>query len=257
MRTVRRLFLLLAVAVPGLVFAQDLQSARVMMEGALAELATHKQLTLVLSGTENDGGREHKFSAVLAIEFSIQNGRQVAKMELLDYRDNQLQKRVAADGERFWAYDLKGKVYTSTEYGTAAYVGKEKERLFQNMLLRMKGGQTFLARLVKDAFGGTLNASSAWMPWRPNAKVSVQGENIVCASTAPTANTLTYALEPVIGFGYALKGVDYTEETLISGRVRSTQWTVSIFRDQLAQGTSWVFVPPAGSRAVSVNEIGG
>ncbi len=256
MSDVRRLFCLLAVAVPGLVLSQELQSARVMMDGAMAELATHDRLTLVLSGTEDDGGKHHTFSAVLKVGFSIQNGRQVAQMELLDYRDDQLRKRVAGDGERFWAYDLIGKVYTSTEYGTASYTGKEKERLFQNMLLRLKGEQTFLARLVKDAFGGSTGARSAWVPWRPNSNVSVRGEDIVCASDAPTPNRLTYSLEQTPGFGFSLKNVSYFEETRISNRVRTTQWTVSIFRDHLPEGTSWLFVPPVGSRAVSVNEGG-
>ncbi len=256
MRTVRRLFLLLTVALPGLVLAQDLQSARVMMDGALAELATHNRLTLVLNGTENDGGKLHSFSAVLKVGFSIQTGRQLVQMEMLDYRDDQLRKRVAGDGERFWAYDLIGKVYTSTEYGTVAHAGKERERLFQNMLLRLKGEQTFLARLVKDAYGGTLNASTAWMPWRSSSTVSVQGENIVCTSTAPSPNRLTYSLQQTPGFGFTLMGVDYFEEARIGSKVRTTQWTVSIYRDHIPDGTSWVFIPPVGSRAVSVSEGG-
>jgi hypothetical protein len=256
MRTVRRLFWLLAFGMPGLVSAQDLESARVMMDGALTELGTHNRLTLILNGTENDGGKVHSFSAVLKVGFSLVTSRQVVQMELLDFRDNQLRKRVAGDGERFWDYDLMGKVYTSTEYGTARYAGKERERLFQNMLLRLKGEQTFLARLIKDTYGGTLNASTAWVPWRPSSSVSVQGENIVCTSTAPSPNRLTYSLQQTPGFGYTLMGVDYFEEALVGNKLRTTQWTVSIMRDHIPDGTSWVFVPPVGSRAVSVSEGG-
>lgn len=257
MKTVRRLFCLAAVVLPGFVLAQDLPLARTMMDGAMAELSGHSRLTLILNGTETDGGNQHTFSAVVAIEFGFNNGRQSVRTEVLDYRDNQLRKRVAGDGERFWTYDLIGKVYTSTEYGTAPHAGKERERLFQNMLLRLKGEQTFLAKLLKDTYGGTLNAATAWTPWRPNAQVKVESENIVCTATAPSPNRLTYSLEKTPGFGYSLKSVDYLEETRISGRVRTTQWTVGIYRNWLPDTTSWTFVPPAGSHSVSVSEIGG
>jgi hypothetical protein len=237
--------------------AQDLTTARLRMDGALAELASHERLTLVLNGTEKDGNRDHSFSAVLAMAFSIQNGRQVVNLELLSYRDDQLVRRAAGDGERFWDYDVRAKTYTSTEYGTATHAGKERERLFKNMLLRFKGEQTFLARLTKDAFGGDMNAPTAWMPWRPNANVSVQSNDIVCTTTVPNRNVLTYSLQPEVGYGWSLNSVTYYEETVISSRTRVTQWNVTIFRDQLPQQTSWAFVPPPGSRAVAVQEVGG
>ena len=256
-RLVRRLICLAVLAVPALGPAQGLQDARTIMDSALAELSTHRQVTLVLEGTQDDGGLQRSFTAILAIEFSIRNGRQWVTTELMDYRDGQLIGRIAGDGERFWDYDVKSKVYKSTEYGTAHYVGKERERLFQNLALRMKGDQTVMARLLKDAFGGTLNASAAWLPWRSNSQVTIEGSGIVCRSNAPSPNTTTYRVVQTPGFGWALDGIDYIEEAVVSGRRRITQWRVSIQRDLIPQGTSWFFVPPAGSRAVSVSEVGG
>jgi hypothetical protein len=254
---VRRIFGLIVLGLPGLALAQDLATARIMMDGALTELSGHSRLTLALNGTEKDGNRTKTFSAVLAVAFTIQNGQQKVHCELLDYRDNQLTNRSAGDGERFWDYDVRGKAYTSTEYGTARFVGAERERLFQNMMLRFEGEQTFLAKLLRDTYGGKLKASTAWLPWRPSANVSVQGESIVCSATIPSPNRLTYYLQKENGFGWALNSADYHEEAVISGRTRVTQWTVSIYRDYLPQGTSWLFVPPAGSRALAVNEAGG
>ena len=227
-----------------------------MMDGALAELASNQSLTMVLTGTETDGNKTHTFNAVLASSFSIANGQQLAQLELLDYRDNQLQRRVAADGVRFWDYDVRGKTYTSTEYGSGRFAGSERERLFQNMLRRLKGEKTFLARLMQDAYGGKLNARTAWLPWRPNASVSVQGDSIVCTTSIPNPNVLTYTLQREVGFGWSIASIDYYEETVISSRTRITRWNVAFYRDSIPQGTSWQFVPPAGSRALAVDEGG-
>ena len=228
-----------------------------MMDGAMAELATHNQLTLVLNGTETDGQNQHALYASVAVSFMSLNGRIVPRMEVLSFRDNLLLSRSAADGERFWNYSLSDKAYTSTDYATASYVGKERDRLFQNMLLRSKSDQTFLAKLLKETFTSSVNSRTSWLPWRPNAAVQVSGTDIFCNSTVPNASQLTYNLQADQGFGFLMLGAQYFEQSTISGRTRTTQWTLSILRDQIPQGTSFVFVPPAGSHAIAVDESRG
>lgn len=256
-KDVKRIWALFVVSLPGLALGQDLQTARMMMDGAMAELATHTDLTLVLDGTETDGQVQTTFRAMASVNHVLLNGRNVPRIEFLKYQGNQLLTRAAADGERFWNYDLIKREYTSADYATAAFIGKERERLFQNVLLRSKDEQTFLAKLLKDTYSAGVGQRSNWQPWRPSAVVKIEGESIVCTSTVPAPGRLTYIMKNEPGFGWRLNGAEYLEESTISGRLRTIQWTVTIFRGQLPQGTSFLFVPPTGARAVAVNETRG
>ena len=259
---VKRAFVLVASFIASICVADDLATARLMMDRAHAELGTHRSLTVVLSSRVTDGQAVRNERIELAVMFSTRpvetSFKQLAQLELLEYRDGVLLSRIAGDGVRYWEYDVAKNQYSGTEYGSARHVGNERNRLFQNLVRRSTGARAFLARLLADGFGTTSVLPSAgnraWFPWRPNAVVSMNGNNIVCDATTPTPNRLTYILEPAPGFGYSLKGAQYIEQTSISGRTRTTEWTVTIYPDTIPKDTSFEFVPPQGSRSVSVEE---
>ena len=75
-----------------------------------------------------------------------------------EYRDSQILTRSAADGQRFWNYDVRDREYTSSPYATAGFVGNEKDRLYQNLVLRSKGAQNLLAHLMRDTYTGDLSS---------------------------------------------------------------------------------------------------
>ena len=235
------------------------------MRGAMNELGSHEKLTIVVTGVETDGDKQTEIRMNLAVRFSLvpvgDSFRQVAQLELLSFRDEQLMYRAAGDGNRFWHYNLAKKQYTSTEYGTAKFVGQERSRLFKNLSVRSQGVQTFLSRLMDDAFvsgfASGRAARSAWLPWRPNSTVTVNGSDVVCDSGIPSESQLTYVLEPGTGFGHWMRGASYIERSTISGRKRTVRWQAVIFRGEIPRDTSFEFVPPPGSRAVSVEEAGG
>ena len=261
----KRTLALLWLFAASLSMADDLSAARAMMRNAMMELGSHEKLTIVVTGVETDGDTETEIRMNLAVMFSLvpvgDSFRQIAQLELLSFRDKQLMYRVAADGDRFWHYDLAKKQYTSTEYGTAKFVGRERSRLFKNLSVRSQGVQTFLSRLMADAFvSGLTSASagrSAWLPWRPNATVTVNGSDVVCDSGIPSESKLTYILEAGSGFRHWMRGASYIEQSTISGRKRTVRWQAVIFRGEIPRDTSFEFVPPPGSRAVSVEEAGG
>ncbi len=245
--------------------ADDLRLAQSMMRSAMNELGSHEELTIVVTGLEIDGDKKTEIRLDLAVRFSLlavgDSFRQVAQLELLSYRDGRMTYRAAGDGDRYWHYDLAKKQYTSTEYGTAKYVGQERSRMFKNMSVRSQGVQTFLSRLMADAFvtglASTGATRSAWLPWRPTSTVTVDGSNVICESSIPSQSQLTYILESGTGFRHLLRGASYIEQSIISGRKRTVQWQALIVRDEIPRDTSFEFVPPVGSRAVSVEEAGG
>ena len=261
----KRAIALLWLFAASLSMADDLAAARVMMRSAMNELGSNDKLTILVTGVETDGDKETEIRIDLAVMFSLvpvgDSFRQVAQLELLSIRDKQLTYRIAADGDRFWHYDLAKKQYTSTEYGTAKFVGQERNRLFKNLAVRSQGVQTFLSRLMADAFVTSFAsgnaARSAWLPWRPNSAVTVDGSDVVCDSRIPSESTLTYVLEAGTGFGHWMKGATYFEESTISGRRRTVRWKAVIYRGEIPRDTSFEFVPPQGSHAVSVEEAGG
>ncbi|HXH60809.1 MAG TPA: hypothetical protein VNI20_05565 [Fimbriimonadaceae bacterium] len=254
----KRLFLLLGLVVAGGVRADDLQLARQIMDGTMAELASHSDVWVVLSGTQTDGTTKTTFRYDLSIHHAPVNSRIVTWMELLDWQNGNLANRYAGDGTRFWTYNLGRKEYTSADYSTSLYPGKEQQRLFQNLLRRSQGPETFLARLMIDSYMKfSTGQGSAWMPWRPSAQVAVGPNTIVCSSTSPVSNTLTYGFKQVPSIGYVFTGAEYYEETVVSGKTRTTTWQVQVFQDQVRQGSIYTFVPPVGSHAIAVSEAGG
>src|SRR5690349_21854669 len=118
-RLVRRRFaLFVAALVPGLALADDLALARQVMGSALSELSTHGRVTIVLNGTETDADKTNTIYVALAMETFIVDNRPVPYLEVLEYKNNEVLNRSAADGARFWNYDTKDREYTSTEYAT-------------------------------------------------------------------------------------------------------------------------------------------
>lgn len=224
------------------------------MATALARLAASSQAMFALTGTETDNGASHAIQTVVSIDLS--SG--APKIEVLEYRDSALVSRIVGDGERLWKYDIAKNTYKSSNYGTAEYSGKERERLFGLLALRATDHQTFLAHLLNDTFGsGAQSVASSWKPWRPNSQVALAGTNIVCASDQPFSNTLTYIIVDVEDVGLTLMGADYFSESVISGRSRTMHWQVAVFAAQLAQGAVFTFVPPQGSKAVASGGPGG
>lgn len=254
----RRSLALLAILVPGLVWAQDYDAAKAVMNGAIAELATHSRLTINLTGIETDGTKKTPIGVSLALETFLVDSRPVPFIEVMDFKNDQVVSRSAGDGQRFWNYVLSNKTYTSVDYGTAPFVGKEKDRLYQNLVLRSKGAQAFVARLMKDTYVGGEFTRANWAPWRPNSTVTFDSAgNVVCTSVQPNLSRLTYVLSRDSFGAFILTGAEYYEESSISGRLRTTTWSMAIVRDEYPKGTSFQFVPPAGSRSVSVNETRG
>lgn len=244
--------------VPGLSLAQDYEAAKAVMDGALAELATQSRLTMTLTGIEADGQKKTPLYVSLGLETFIVDNRPVPFLEVMDFRSNQIVSRSAADGQRFWNYTVADRTYTSADYATAPFVGKEKDRLYQNLVLRSKGPQAFIARLMKDAYVGGELTRANWSPWRPNSTVTFDAAgNVVCTSNLPNPSTLTYILSRNAGGTFVLDGAQYVETSVISGRTRSTTWTLTITRGQYPQGTSFQFVPPQGSRAIAISEARG
>ena len=255
--TVRRRIALLAALIPVFASADDLAMAKQMMGSALGELAGQTRLTVVLSGIETDGTRKNSIYVALALDTYMVDNRPVPYLEVTEYRNNELLTRSAADGTRFWNYDLKDREYTSVDYATASFVGKEKERLYQNLMLRSKGASNLVARLMKDVYTGDINTRSNWQPWRPGATVTLDDAgNIVCDSAIPNTNKLTYVMART-QFGYTLEAMKYYEESKISDRWRTSTWDVTIHRSYLPDDVSFQFVPPKGARAIAINEARG
>lgn len=252
---VKRALVLLLSLLAVSAWADDLLLARRMIDGALAELATHSKFTVVLLGKETDNKVETGIRIDLAYNYTIVDNRPVAKIELLNIRGDGLVSRVAGDGERVWNYNVAKNSYSSSEYGTGQHIGKERTRLFQVLAKRSDGAQTFISRLMLDTFARDGRTGSRWNPWRPNSTVTVgPSGNIICDSNIPHLGRMTYILAKDRLFGYRLVGVKYYEESQISGRLRTIEWEATIYTEWVHKDTSYIFVPPKGSRSISVNE---
>ena len=226
-----------------------------MIDGALAELASHNSFTVVLIGKETDGDVETGIRIDLAYSHSFVGGKPVAQIELLNIRGNDLVSRIAGDGDRMWTYYVAKNQYSSSEYGTGEYLGRERTRLFQVLAKRSDGAQTFISRLLIDTFAHDVKSSSLWMPWRPSSTVTLNpAGNIVCDSSTPSPSQLTYFIAKDEFFRYRLSSVKYFEQSRISGRLRTIEWEATIYRDWVPKDTSYYFVPPKGSRAIAVSQ---
>lgn len=229
-----------------------------MIDGAMAELASHNRFTVVLIGKETDGDVETGIRIDLAYSYSIVKGKPVSRIELLNMRGDALVSRIAGDGDRVWNYDVVRNQYSSSEYGTGNFIGRERERLFQVLAQMSDGAQTFVSRLLIDSFARAGISRSQWMPWRPSSTVSLDpAGNVVCESSTPSPSQLTYVLAKDPFFRYRLTSAKYIERSQISGRPRTIEWEATIYPDWIPKDTSYDFVPPKGSRPVSVSQAHG
>lgn len=242
----------------GLVRADDLAGARALMASALSELASHPSVTMELVGTYTDDGQPTALYTTLTFSIETISDVPVVRLEMIESVGGSIVSRTVADGTRLWTYDAIRNTYRSSNYAGESYTGKERDRLFKLMALRSRDDLTLFARLLDETYGASAaQVATAWRPWRPNSTVGVSGTSVVCASGQPFNNQLTYLIEAIQGGGYRLLGADYYEESLISERVRTTQWQISIVSYDVPQEVSFEFVPPEGARAVSTGGSGG
>lgn len=245
--------------------ADDSALARQMMAGATAELASNQMVSVQIAGTETIDGEAVPIWLSASISIEVVDEVPMIYLEVLTYRNNELQYRLAGDGTYLWSYDPVKKEYSSAAYGSTSGTqpSNMRQRLFQIAAVRCRGASTFLIKLLQDAFGPPADTfgllSERWVPWMATANVTVNGSTILCESDAPTPSELVYTLEADPDYGYRLLGADFFRDLSTDSQSRIVEWTAQVFRDQLPDDVDFGFVPPPGSRAVAaaLPQVGG
>lgn len=243
--------------------ADDLVLARSMMAEALYELSGHSRVTIDIQGKEAYRGLESPFRVTIALGGATMSGVNTSLFEAAFTRNGYLTHRLAGDGQLLWFWDHEAKTYSSSRYqredATSAYTDY-RHRLLQAIQRRSAGPSTWATHILMDAFGaGTTNVSNLsgnWRPWQPMASTFVTSggstATISCSVTTPYPQTFAYWLDNS-GSGYRLTGGEGRQSATINGSLREVEWQATITRGALPVDFNSRFVPPAGSRSVSVS----
>lgn len=230
------------------------------MGQAMLELAGNSDLQFSMAGTEKTGNLQ----IPLALNVFLKNGfdgvRRLTQLDLTTYSNSALQERITADGVSLWTWKPAKKEYACMTYGNLE--GGQPERYIKSLCqildVEARGQAALAARLIHYAFssldsGNPPATDQMWAPWPAMADITLDGNDVVCTVGSPATMEVRYELEPYGQNQWKLKGVGYYEYVKMGAKHRETTWHLDIIR--LANPippAAFVFIPPAGARAVSL-----
>jgi hypothetical protein len=227
------------------------------MNAALGDLSLNTGFRLYVYGIETYAGREESILVDTYFSRKVTTaGGSETMVDVWAYRGAKLQLRLVGDGVTFWAYEPARNQYYSAPYGRfdGANPGDYVPTLMNLLNGRARGDSAFPAKLLQQAFG---KATPAWTPWPANATVTVEGNYVVCSTGQPVDQQVTYTVSSTEE-GHRLDGVHFWSRTMVGRKSRLIEWTMQVYREpfELPEGV-FKFVPPKGSRAISLPNTGG
>lgn len=243
---------LMASLVP--VFALAQTSPLEMMGQGLYRLVQADKVSLETTGFEVRG----RYSVQIKVQASLWHlpAEDKVKLELMTFEDGKLVSRQVADGHSLWNFDVRSNTYSSVVYSDEDGLARDwKQRVFRTLRLRSSGATAFTVRLLDDAFG-TGMGTGKWAPWMPVSQVQRVDTNVSCRASSPKPSDTLYLLDGSDDEGFTLLGAVFDEYDRDRQRVER-HWDLKVTGGKLHDTVDFGFVPPRGSKVVTVDQRGG
>lgn len=231
-------------------FASDAEN---LVRGALSNLARQPAIHVSMSGYEQMDRAKTSFSS----ETTVKLENRTAYLESQIYTGGKLVRRVVADGENLWSYDLLRREYSCVPYTeAAASLGAAMARPFS---AAMTGHFSALGQLISDIY---VRAGANWRPMIGLSQVSV---------VDPTPTNPTYQVQAVSNVGktgpqvtayydisqtssaYGLESLGMTRRDFVGQQPRTVSWHMVVVWDAFdPKDADFSFVPPKGARSITV-----
>ncbi|MDR3689489.1 MAG: hypothetical protein P4L46_08935 [Fimbriimonas sp.] len=162
-----------------------------------SQLASNETLFLQLNGAVNYGSKITPIISTLAWSTSTSGAKPIAQLELQEFTNGVMMKRIVGDGDTLWSYDMVAHTYSATSYGGS---GSTRPTDYQQDLLSdlnwATTGQTaYLAKLLRQVYSTT----GTFISWMPGVRSQNLPQNVPVndpinpyQSYSPTANDWFY-----------------------------------------------------------------
>jgi outer membrane lipoprotein-sorting protein len=219
------------------------------IQQAFVGLRAHAGLQITQTGTSQIGTTETHFKSVTTWFQDVEDGRPMAKLEMLIYLNDVESFRIVGDGTTVYAYDEQRNEYSASRYGN--YAGAQPASYVNSLLASvrsvLKGQTVYPGRLVSEVYGGE---GARYTSWIPGTTVENTGAIVRYVLGNPVHRSFEFAYTNVPP-NVVLNSIDYFDHVDMGGATRDVNWSISVLSFDLALGdVTFTFVPPAGARSV-------
>lgn len=244
------------------------QTARETLAQVLTNLRAERTLFARLAGREVRHGKGVDLLSDLWFRVRSEGEREIAELELRQFRDSRPTRRIVGDGVTRWAYDFARNEYSASRYGSDS--GAQPERYLDRLLQRfdslLPSPEAGLGRLLKDAYGGELARASDWLPAAEPVCLAVATPDPVDSSRmyVPTADRwyiLSYrpgvrnrsvcfeiSVDPYTNVP-RLTSI-YGAERMADTKTVLSSWQIALQTTVIPDGANFQFLPPANARPI-------
>ena len=162
----------------------------------LSQLSSSTSLFVQITGSTTYRGKSTPITSSLSWSTNNDGTKQVIQVELQEFVNNILVKRIVGDGDTLWIYNLPAHEYSAMSYGGSGKVRPDgyQLHLLDDLSWATTGQSAYLAKFLKQTFnnGGTY---SSWMPG-----IDSQGLPQGATSYDPINSNITYIPNPTDNF---------------------------------------------------------
>lgn len=216
-----------------------------LIRDAYSNLAGSDEIYMTITGTETFKNRTTTYSSNIAWSRPIGASPEVARLEILEFRDGIPTNRIVGDGSTLFSYDFQRQEYAVMRYGGYnGFVPSDYRSLLIQLATKVATGQAsngmrVLSDLVSDA-------SATYRSWIPGIDPQVLPDGVtndpVLPSrqyvASPTQSIVMYNPNPrksvVFEIGYdsdtgalRLNNLYYNQIETLSGKPRTIEWTLT------------------------------
>lgn len=206
------------------------------------------------------------------------DGQLEIKAEIVEYADGSPVRRIVADGQILWDYDIRRNTYSAADYrgsGPEARAGYAS-RVLQGLARVQDTRSAALVRLIGEVWGGATSRFRPWVLTEANNRALIDGPAWMTDPMSPDL-----ILSPKLGESVAVwwsPGSNGTARRAISFSMfvddsgnrtlngvhfrdrisndRSLTWTMTVHPSFLPASANFVFVPPANAKPIVANRPG-
>jgi hypothetical protein len=235
-------------ALTAISFAQIKPAEQPIQEG-FSTLRGHPGLKVSLEGSQQIGDRITPFTTTAYWFQDVEDGRTMAKLEMVVTWNGSQSFRVVADGVTLWIYDNNRREYSATRYGN--YNGAQPDGYANSLLAAVKsiakGQCAYPIRLLSEVYGGEQPRYTTWIP---GTAIEDTGSIVRYMLGTPVRRRLEFSYMYVAPY-MNIRQIDYFDEISFQDASREITWTlVPTSFDLILGDANFAFIPPAGSRSV-------
>jgi outer membrane lipoprotein-sorting protein len=219
------------------------------IQQAFFGLRAHAGLQVVQTGISKIGTTQTQFKSVTTWFQDVEDGRPMAKVEMLIYLNDVEIFRIVGDGTTVFAYDEQRNEYSASRYGNfsgaqpASYVNS----LLASVRSLLKGQTVYSGRLISEVYGGE---ASRYTSWIPGTAIEDTGSIVRYVLGSPVHRSFEFNYSNVPP-NVILTSIDYFDHVDMATVSREVNWTLTLTSFDVAlSDVTFSFVPPAGVRSV-------